>query len=143
MVNYWQSEYFAEPGDSDDIYHTGVKGMRWGVKKALRKARRDAKYSRRSAKLKKKSAKYEYKAAKAEMNGRIKKYFKRNGKAKKYNYKAFKYDKRIEHNARYIAYTKQKLKGFTDGEKAEIGREYINRLMDVPISGISPTRRVL
>lgn len=35
--------YFVEPDAPDDIYHYGVKGMKWGVRKTRYEARRDAK----------------------------------------------------------------------------------------------------
>lgn len=57
----WEYNYTACP---DELYHYGVVGMKWGVKRAIYKTNRNEKLKRKALKYDKKSARFKIKSEK-------------------------------------------------------------------------------
>lgn len=78
----------GQPVSSDELYHYGVVGMKWGVRRAQRMASRNIDLGRKALKLDKKAAVYTKKSEKAHAEIDLEQSNRAAVKAAKYNKKA-------------------------------------------------------
>lgn len=127
-----------------ELYHYGIPGMKWGVRRALKKSDRVNRITRKAAKLDKKEAEYKLKAEKAHnkhdlegANRTSVKAAKLEKQASQYKRKALKTDSefkrtRLERKAAKLDYkaASKKKKGEAVSKSTGYGREsmrYLNK----------------
>lgn len=142
-----------------ELYHYGVLGMKWGVRKATKKAERASRLNRKALKLDKKEAAYKLKAEKAHNKhdldgaGRVGvKAAKLEKQAAQYKSKANKTDSefkrsRLERKAANLEYkaAKKKKKGEAISKSTGYGREsmkYLNKSAEYARKAAKARRKV-